>query len=230
MSYELRKVKPVQPSTTLIIDLSKTEEELLAAMKQKTRYNIRTAMRHGVTVRRITNDELRITEEFLDVLKETAERDGFRTHAREYYKKLLQNNRHAELVSASPEIPKPAYRQGRQVRDDGSLSIELFCAFHNNQLLAGAIVVFFGQWAYYLHGASSSEHRDLMAPYLLHWEIMRQAKRRGCTKYDLWGAGEEWPGVSKFKTGFAPATPFTHYPGTFDVVFKPMKYWAYRLI
>ncbi len=176
----------IQPTTTLIVDLSKSEEVLLAQMKQKTRYNIHIAQKNSIVVRNIENLEI-----FLDLLEETATRDGFRTHSREYYKALLNND---------------------------NRSVELFGVFNNDQLLAGAIIAFFGTWAYYLHGASSSQRREVMAPYVLHWEVMREAKRRGCTQYDFWGAGDQWPGVSKFKTGFAPATPLTRYPGTLDVV------------
>jgi len=223
-----RVVKSVQPATTLIVDLSKSEEELLAQMKQKTRYNIKVAQKHGVvvipnilisqylpaTLRVARRAGPNIQEQFLNLMDETAKRDGFRVHPREYYQKLLD-------IRNDTLYPKPYTLNP---------SFELFGAFQGDQLLAGAIVAFFGQWAYYLHGASSNEHRELMAPYLLHWEIMREAKRRGCTKYDLWGAGDEWPGVSKFKTGFAPATALTHYPGTFDVVLNPWKYWVYRFV
>ncbi len=219
----VRCPQAVQPATTLIIDLIKTEEEILAQMKQKTRYNIKVAEKHSVVVRREQNPEA-----FLDLLEETAKRDGFRTHAREYYKKLL--NIFPERSRSGVEGPSTTAKAGQASSGYNSLCIELFCTFQGDALLAGAIVAFFGQWAYYLHGASSSLHRDMMAPYLLHWEIMREAKRRGCTRYDLWGAGDQWPGVSKFKTGFAPATPLTHYPGTFDVVLNPWKYWVYRLV
>ncbi|MBI5135643.1 peptidoglycan bridge formation glycyltransferase FemA/FemB family protein [Candidatus Uhrbacteria bacterium] len=207
-NFQLRSAPHnVQPATTLIIDLSTSEEELLAQMKQKTRYNIKISQRHGVRVS--VNSEQETVNNFLDLLEETAKRDGFRVHPRGYYQKFLTLT--------------PTLSQGER-----GLSIELFGAFHGDQLLAGAIVAFYGKWAYYLHGASSSGRRDLMAPYFLHWEIMREAKRRGCTKYDFWGAGDEWPGVSKFKTGFAPATALTHYPGTFDIVLDRKKYFVYR--
>ncbi len=231
----MRAPHNVQPATTLIIDLSKSEDELLALMKQKTRYNIRLAEKHGV---RVASDQgSGIRDQFLDLLEETAKRDGFRIHAREHYQKLL-SCRHCEPQRSNPRsdagqasmTTRDCHSRHGLLRNDGDLSIELYGVFHNDQLLAGAIVAFFGKWAYYLHGASSNEHRDMMAPYLLHWEIMREAKRRGCTKYDFWGAGDEWPGVSKFKTGFAPETLLTQYPGTFDIVLRPMKYWAYRFI
>ena len=269
-SLQLRRApRAVQPATTLIIDLSKNEDELLSQMKQKTRYNIKVAQRHGVAVRQMTNYQLPITNAFLDLLEETAKRDEFRIHSREYYKKLLtltptlsQQERESSDDSPRPSDEKDSNASPRPHGErDGAcpaldagvrgFTIELFCAFHDGKLLAGESIAFFSQWAYYLHGASSSEHRELMAPHLLHWEIMREAKRRGCTKYDLWGVvgngprlrsgknalqttnyklpDHSWSGITKFKTGFAPDVPLTYYPGTFDVVLRPWEYKLYRL-
>lgn len=204
--------KNVQPATTLVIDLTKSEDELLSTMKEKTRYNIRLAERHGVTVRSST--DAADLERFLNLLDETARRDGFRAHPQPYYKTMWK--------TLAPE------------------HLKLFLAEHHGKLLAAALVAFnqptiqtgsykLNGWAYYLHGASTSENRELMAPYALHWQIMREAKSRGCTHYDFWGIDEaRWPGVTRFKTGFAPNTKPTTYCGTWDVVFRPKLYAIYR--
>ena len=81
----------------------------------------------------------------------------------------------------------------------------------------------------YLHGGSSREHKELMAPYLLHWRIMEEAKRRGMAQYDLWGIdGDRWPGVTRFKKGFGGSGVF--YPPSLEVVYRPLWYKIYRVM
>lgn len=190
------RTQSVQPHQTLRIDLTQSEDALLKAMHQKTRYNIGLSEKHGVRV-----EEKNDIEAFFKLLQTTTTRDGFRMHPREHYETIL-----------------------------ATLDAKLFFASHNGQPLATALVAFFGATAYYLHGASANEHRDVMAPYALHWEIMRKAKRRGCTTYDLWGVDEKrWPGVTRFKQGFAPNTPFTTYAGTYDLPLRKIPYTLYRL-
>ncbi len=224
----VKSARDVQPATTLVIDLTKSEDELLAAMKQKTRYNIGVAQRHGITVRSSLKSSSLSDEDcgrFLGLLEETARRDGFRAHPRRHYELLL------------------GARSLGVARDDG---VVLVVAEHEDMMLAGAMIAFFGQWAYYLHGASSSDNRALMAPCLLHWEIMREAKRRGCTRYDLWGispsrrdgisndkylmSNDRLAGVTRFKLGFAPNTKPTTFAGTWDMVLRPRIYRIYRLL
>ncbi len=195
-TYNLQAVHPVQPHQTLRINLTQSEDELLKAMHQKTRYNIGLAEKRGVRVEG-KND----IDAFFKLLETTTARDGFHMHPRVHYETILT-----------------------------TLDAKLFFATHNGQPLATALVAFFGSTAYYLHGASANEHRDVMAPYALHWEIMREAKRRGCTAYDLWGVDEKrWPGVTRFKQGFAPTTPFTTYTGTYDLPLRKIPYALYRV-
>ena len=159
--------KDVQARETLIADISKPEEELLARMKQKTRYNINLARRHGVEIISI-DDEKKAKETFLSLLFETAKRNNFRTHPEKYYIEMMEmflNNR------AAGEI----------------FSERLFFARYQGKITAAALIGFFGGRATYLHGGSSDEYKNIMAPYLLHWEIMRVAKRLGCSEYDFLG-------------------------------------------
>ena len=136
-----------------------------------------------------------------DLLKTTTARDDFRMHPRKHYETILS-----------------------------TLDAKLFFASYHGQPIATALVVFFGRTAYYLHGASANEHRDVMAPYALHWEIMREAKRRGCMTYDLWGVDEKrWPGVTRFKQGFSPDAPLTTYAGTYDLPLRTMPYFLYSI-
>ncbi|MBI4261899.1 peptidoglycan bridge formation glycyltransferase FemA/FemB family protein [Candidatus Uhrbacteria bacterium] len=206
--YPLRVTKPIQPQQTLCVNLTKSEDEILSAMHEKTRYNVRLAERHGVRIenskseilnpKQIQNSKFKT---FFTLLQETARRDGFVLHSEEHYKKLLQ-------------IPYCL----------------LLTAYYQDTPLATALVAFFGATAYYLHGASTSVHREVMAPYALHFAIMLEAKRRGCTRYDLWGVDEQrWPGVTRFKRGFAPDTPIMQYAGTFDIPIRKSLYTMYRL-
>ncbi len=177
----------VQPPRTVIVDLKGSEEEILGRMKQKTRYNINLARRHGVHVR-----ESGDSEAFYQLMSQTTTRDGFAAHAPAYYRLAY------ELFSA---------REG----------VRLLFAEHEGQPLAALMAFAVGRRAWYFYGASSNVAREKMAPYLVQWEAMRWAKARGCTSYDMWGVPDFdeaslesqfasrhdglW-GVYRFKRGF----------------------------
>jgi lipid II:glycine glycyltransferase (peptidoglycan interpeptide bridge formation enzyme) len=109
------------------------------------------------------------------------------------------------------------------------LRVRLYLARHKGDILAGALVAFFGGYATYLHGASSNYKRNLMAPYALHWMIMQQAKQAGFVYYDLYGINKKlWPGVTRFKIGFGGEEVV--YPGAYDIVFKPVNYKIYKTL
>lgn len=190
--------KEIQPSETIILDLQKSEKELLAEMKPKTRYNINLAQKHGVETVKVQDDTQ--LDKFFNLMKETAKRDEFSAHSKEHYKKLLGVN-------------------------GDNFKNELYLAVWDNKILAAAIVNFFNGRATYLHGASSSENRNMMAPYLLHWEIIKDAKNAGYKEYDLWGISEKWPGVTKFKQGFGGTEK--KYLGAYDLVVDRFWYLIY---
>jgi len=213
-NYKLLKTKSVQPPRTLMLDLAKSEDDLLAAMHPKTRYNIRLAMRHGVTVyrTRLTDHEMLKNdfEIFWNLLSKTSRRDGFKTHPKNYYWQML--NSLAPLPSCQTPTPNAA----------------LYFAKYQNKILAANLIMFFGNTVTYLHGASSSEHRNVMAPHLLHWSIISEAKRLGFKYYDFWGIDEaKWPGITRFKKGFGGFE--ISYPGTFDLPVNKLWYKIYRL-
>ena len=178
----------IQPPRTIVIDLRPSEEEILAAMKQKTRYNIRLAEKKGVTVRQGTADDLTA---FNQLMLATGQRDSFGIHQPDYY--------------------RAAY--GLFAPDRAALWLAEF----EGRPLAGVMVFAVGQSAAYLYGASSDEERQRMPAYAAQWAGIQWAKARGCTSYDLWGipdAAEEeleagftdrqdglWP-VYRFKRGF----------------------------
>jgi len=201
-----------QPSKTIILDLEKTEDELLNAMRQKTRYNIRLAEKKGVVIREARENDF---EKFWKLMGETRERDGFRTHNKEYYEKMLDIS--VRGVSAS----------GGQIPNH-DLSIKLFLAEYDGRIIAGNIIAFFGDTVTYVHGASANEYRNAMAPYLLQWYVIRLAKNSGYKYYDFYGIDENrWPGVTRFKGGFGGNE--VRYPGTFDLVFNRGWYAVYKL-
>lgn len=210
-------VKAVQPADTVIIDLDRSEEELLAAMHPKTRYNIHLAERHGVVIKDAEYGNAHLfkhdVELFWRLLGETSGRDQFHTHARGYYEKML-------------DVLSP--------RKAGALKLRLVFALYNEEPAAAAIVAEFGDTVTYLHGASSARLRQFMAPFRLHWEIMRQAKERGFVHYDLWGVAPEgagddhpWAGITRFKTGFGGRRE--SYLGSWELTMKPFWYNLYRM-
>ncbi len=204
----------INPRATSIIDLSKTEDEILAAMHQKTRYNIRVAEKHGVTVERYV-DAAPVIGEVLRLFSETAARDKFNLHPLEYYRKQLEA--FGEKKTFVPGVKSP--------------HLLVFTAGIGGKTLAAAIVMFDGTAVTYLHGASSNEMRNAMAPYALHWAIMKRAKERGYKSYDLWGISDDpksgWAGITRFKRGWGGAD-FSA-PGTFDLPVNRFWYSVYAL-
>lgn len=203
----------VQPRRTLLVELDDEPDALLARMKQKTRYNIRLAGRRGVCVRAGHRDDLAA---FYQLMRTTAERDGFGIHSQDYYES-------AHYLLVEPGL-------GR-----------LLLAEHEGSLLAALVVMAFAGEACYMYGASAEEGRNLMPTYLLQWESMVWAKEAGCQTYDLWGVPDEdeealeagfvdrsdglW-GVYRFKRGFGGRLVRT--AGAWDLVYAPLRYRLYH--
>lgn len=196
----------IQARETTTVDCRKGESGLLSAMRAKTRYNIRLAERHGVRARLVPPEAIESEfEPFWQLLSQTAERDRFSLHDKSYYRILLET-RNADFEN------------------------QLWLAERDGELLAAAIVNFYhpSATATYLHGASSGERRQIMAPYLLHWAAIKAVKNRGFSFYDFGGIDERrWPGLSRFKKGFGGAT--LNFPESRDFVFRPVLYRLYRL-
>lgn len=207
--FQILNTHSLQPRKTVILDLQKSEEEILRGMHEKTRYNIRLAEKRGVNVFIYTNGSPKdLPDVFLKLLEETARRDKFYLHERGYYEKLL-------------------------AKESGNFKNELFFAEYQRKIVAAALVNFYRgptsieAAATYLHGASSREHREVMAPHLLHWGITQEAKKRGFSKYDFWGIDDErWPGLTRFKKGFGGQV--VEYPQSLDVIYRPMWYKIYN--
>jgi peptidoglycan pentaglycine glycine transferase (the first glycine) len=196
----------IQFRNTILIDLRPGEDELLASMKAKTRYNVRLAARRGVKVRAGDPDDLPL---FYEMYAETGKRDDFIIRPFAYYQDAWRAFVEAGLAC-------------------------LFLAEYEGEPLAGLIAFRFGQRAWYMYGASTEKHRNLMPNHLLQWEAIRWAKGEGCTVYDLWGApdvlSEEDPlwGVYRFKEGFGGQ--FVRHIGAYDYPVSRPLYWFYTVL
>lgn len=203
----LKSQKEIFARHTLYLDLTKTEEELLASMHEKWRYNIRLSQKKGVVVEeKKDTDSL---ENFVYLQKQTAQRARFFVHTDQYYRNLWLTLQPAGL----------AY---------------LLTASYQKQTLASWLLFCFGKTLYYPYGASSEEHRELMPSHALMWEAIRLGKRLGCTKFDLWGAAgpeaganDPWQGFTRFKMGFGPS--LVSLLGTYDLVIETGWYKALNL-
>lgn len=233
----------MQPREVFIIDITKLEEQLLAEMKQKTRYNVKLAEKKGVKIFESQMENVdksnNYINEFCRLTEVMAKRNGILAHPASYYQKMVET------------IP-------------GSI-LKLYLAEYENQIIAANLVIFYGSTATYLHGASDDKYRNVMAPYLLQWQQIKDAKAAGCTRYDFGGIKTQisnfelriskqypnsnnqktkqnqlntqypipntaWTGITKFKIGFSPNTKSIVFPGSYDIVIDTMRYNSYRLI
>jgi lipid II:glycine glycyltransferase (peptidoglycan interpeptide bridge formation enzyme) len=201
---------PVQFRNTATLDLRPSEAELLAGMKQKTRYNLRLAERKSVIVRPGAANDLDL---LYRLYAETSVRDGFVIRPASYYRDAWGSFMAAGL--AQPFIA--------EVIEGGAA-----------QPVAALVVFRFARTAWYMYGMSSAAHRDKMPNHLLQWEAIRWAKAQGCATYDFWGAPGElnendsmW-GVWKFKEGFGGE--FVQGIGAWDYAPSPMVYRLYTTV
>jgi len=196
----------VQPKYVFRLDISPDEETLMAQMHQKTRYNVKLAIKKGVKIRIGTKADL---PEFYRVLKETTERDKFLVRAYSYFEDMYD-----ELHSVG--------------------MLELFLAEYEGKIIAGTLALIIGEKAWYLYGASSNSHRNVMPNYLIQWEMIRWAKSRGCTLYDFRGVPgqltEDNPlyGLYRFKKGFNGV--YTEFIGEWDLVYRPVVYFLWNTL
>lgn len=196
------------PPDTVLIDLAASEEEILARMHPKTRYNIRLAGRRGVTVEEGTLADL---DAWYRIYRETTARNRIEPMPLAHFRAMLTERAEG---SASPVIPR------------------LLLARHEGALLAGVLVALAPARATYLHGASTRDRPDVMASYAAQWAAIRLARAHGCRDYDLFGAapraGTPHPlaGVHRFKVGFGGR--LVHREGCWDYPLDGTTYVAVR--
>lgn len=199
----------IQPPDTTQVDLTKSEEEVLAAMKNKWRYNIKLAQKKGVVVQKAARDSASLRaalDVFYDLYKVTSERDGIAMHAKAYYQDLLELS--AERERSGEDVPQ----------------VNLYIAKHEDDNLGAIMTLFSKTEAVYLYGCSSNVKRNLMPNFLLQWTAMQDAKAYGSRYYDMYGMpptddpNHPMHGLYLFKTGFGGRN--VHRVGSWDVPLK----------
>jgi lipid II:glycine glycyltransferase (peptidoglycan interpeptide bridge formation enzyme) len=202
----------IQFRNTVLIDLSPSSEELLARMKQKTRYNIRLAQKKGVTVRIGTADDLPL---LYRMYAETSVRDGFLIREEGYYQTVWRT--FGTTLPGAPSRSTPFH--------------DALIAEVDGEPVGAVSIFYFAGQAIYLFGMSRDEHREKMPNYLLQWEAMRRAKALDNKIYNLWGAPDEFDqsddlwGVFRFKEGLGGYVSRTL--GAWDFTPNPTLYKMY---
>lgn len=198
------KAEHIQPSITLTLDLALNTEQLLASFHPKHRYNIKLAEKHSVTV----TTSSAANSAVIKLISQTAERQDYRNHGQDYIQRLW------EFFHSHP----------------GTISVHGYLAEYQGKPAASGLMIDFGQTRMYLFGGSDYSMRQYMAPFLLHWKALQDAKATGLRVYDL-GASETASGKSggfmRFKLGFNPK--LVEFGGTFDFSIRTTQYKVYRI-
>ncbi len=200
-----------QPEDSLIIDISVDEEEILKQMKQKGRYNIKVAKKHEVKVKACGASDAAVAD-FYNLVKATTERNNFSGHNQRFYENMLK------ILGKGDGVKSPLAK--------------LYVAEYDGEVIAGIIATFFGDEAIYYYGASGNEHRNVMAPFLLQWQAMLDAKELGCKSYDLFGIAppnqpkHPWNKITQFKQRFGGVE--VHYLPAREKVLRGFWYWVVR--
>lgn len=196
------------PDWTQVLDLTPTENQLLAQMKSKTRYNIRLAEKKGIFV------------------KEESDSKGFGVFEKLYF----DTCRRQHYYGHTPRYHKIIFETMKK----GGLA-HILTAYYGEVPLASYELFMFGDTFYYPYGGSSEAHRNLMPANLLMWEAIKLGKKLGARKFDMWGSlppvysqDDPWAGFTRFKEGYG--TVFVRMTSSFDLVIDPLLYPVYNLL
>jgi len=185
--------------TTFWIDLTKSEDDLLKGFTSKTRYNIRLAERKGVVVREDDSDKA--FQKYLDLTRETTQRQGFYAHTEKYHRLMWNILKKAGIA-------------------------HLFTATYKGEIITTWVLFVWKNFLYYPYGASTEKYKEVMANNLMMWDAIKFGKKLGLTTFDLWGR-EEGKGFTKFKEGYNPKV--IEFLGTWDLVINKPVYKIYTL-
>lgn len=203
---------PLFTKYTFIVDLTKSEEDLLDNMHPKGRYNIKVANKHGVEI--VEDNSEKAFELYWKLTEETTKRQGFYAHTKQYHKYQWETFSHDA--------------------DSKGLSSHLLLAKYEGKILTTMLFFVFHDTLYYPYGASSNEHRNVMHSNLAMWEGIRFGKKLGLKKFDMWGAmgpdpdpKDPWFGFHNFKQKFGPE--HVEFIGSYDLVINPVLYQGYKV-
>lgn len=206
---------PLFTKYTFVLDLTKSEDELLKAMHPKARYNIKVAQKHGVEIFLHNSDKA--FNAFLTLNNQTTARQRFYSHPNKYFRHM----RNSLKMNSLRRLPD-------------RLTAHLLTAEYKGKTLTAWILFAFQETLYYPYGASSNENREVMASNLMMWEAIRFGKKLGLKKTDLWGSlgpnpdpKDPWFGFHNFKQKFAPE--HVEFIGSYDLVVNPLLYQVYKL-
>lgn len=212
-------LRQMEPQDTVLVDLTKTEDELLENMHEKSRYNIRLAKKKGVKIEEKTKDSPAF-DKFIELIGETARRDGIAVWPRSRFEKFRQQFMLGDYKSRDPRAI-------------------LLTGEFEGKILAASIIMLFGDSGTYLYAASSSESRNANVPSLALWEAIRQSKLAGKKYYDMWGiapAGADedhsWAGITRFKSRYIKSGKTgveRHCIGTWDLVVDKKYHTLFRV-
>lgn len=207
--------KPLFTKYNFVIDLTKSEKELLKNMHPKTRYNIKVAEKHGVKVEeRVDEEAFKI---YLKLYFETTKRQNYHGHNQSYHRQVWEILKDANMV----RLLIAFYRSPAS---DIRLPITAWMLFNFKDTL------------YYPYGGSSKAHPEVMANNLVAWEAIKSGKKLGLKKFDMWGAArvadpprsDPFFGFHNFKKGFGGE--LVEYIGTFDLVLNWPVYITFNLV
>lgn len=200
--------KPYFTKYNYILDLTKSEDEILKKMHPKFRYNIKVAQKHGVVVEE--RDDEQALEDYLKLYFETTKRQGYLGHSPNYHRLVWKTLKQAGMA-------------------------RLLIAYYQKQPLTAWMLLRFQDTLYYPYGGSSTEYRNVMASNLVAWEAIKLGKRLKAKSFDLWGAGDpklgeedSYHGFTQFKSKIG--ADFVEYIGTYDLVFNPLVYQLFTFI
>lgn len=190
----------IQPQKTLVLDLTRSEDDILSDFDKNSRYNVGLAERKGVQV--IIKEDY--DPELYQLLERVSKRNQFRIFEEDHYKKFFE-------------------------LDDKNLKTRLFLGRYKKKIISAYLVVFFNKKAICLHGSSDLRYKKVKPANLLVWKRAQYAKEQGCELLDLWGIDKNrWPGMTSFKKSFG-GNSYT-YPKSRDVVFNKFLYQSYIVL
>jgi lipid II:glycine glycyltransferase (peptidoglycan interpeptide bridge formation enzyme) len=191
-----------------LLDITRTDEEILANMHEKTRYNIGLAQRKGVRVVEQNDEEGFKT--YLKIYFETTKRQGYYGHDEHYHRMIWETLRSQNMA-------------------------RILIAYYENTPITAWMLLNFHDTLYYPYGGSTTKHRNVMASNLVAWEAIQLGKRMGLHVFDMWGCmgpqpdtSDPWYGFHRFKQGYGPT--HVEYIGTFDIIINPQMYKVYNTL